>query len=63
MTLEKWNEIYKRMLRLDALLAREIDLPIRHLIMDNEDKNKQINVLVKEIGEILGGKYDIRKTD
>jgi hypothetical protein len=53
MTLEKWNEIYKRMLRVDALLAREIDLPIRHLIMDNEDKNKQINVLVKEIKERL----------
>jgi len=49
MTLEKWDEIYKRMLRVDALLAREIDLPIRHLIMDNEDKNKLINMLVKEL--------------
>jgi len=49
MTLEKWNEIYKRMLRVDALLAREIDLPIRHLIMDNEDKNKQIKWLIKKL--------------
>ena len=51
MTLEKRIEIYKRMLRVDALLARALELPNGHLIVDKEIK--LLNEIVKEIKEKL----------
>ena len=51
MTLEKRIEIYKKLLRIDALIARAPELPNGHLIVDKEIK--LLNEIVKEIKEKL----------
>jgi hypothetical protein len=51
MTLEKKIEIYKRILRVDDLIARVLELPNGHLIVDKEIK--LLNEMVKEIKERL----------
>jgi hypothetical protein len=63
MTIEIWNRICERMRWLDSTLLREIDPPIRALIINNQELSKENQELLKEnkeLQELLKGSQKLK---